>query len=48
MEITYSDELGGVVREVDENGVDFLDGFAYFTSGDKDYKIPMEDVVHIG
>lgn len=48
MEITYRDELGVIVREVNEDGVDFLDGYAYFTSDDKDYEVLVEDVVHIG
>lgn len=41
--ISYRDELGMVIEEIDEYGVSFADGKAYFN----DKAIPMEYVVAI-
>ena len=43
LKISYRDELGIVIEEVDEYGVSFADGKAYFN----DRAIPMEYVVAI-
>lgn len=43
MNITYRDELGYVVEEVDEYGISFCDGIAYVN----DKKIPVENIVEI-
>jgi len=43
LKISYRDELGIVIEEVDEYGVSFADGKAYFN----DKTIPMEYVVAI-
>lgn len=45
MIVTYRDSLGYVDVVVSEDGIDFADGFAYFTSGYRDYKIPVEHMV---
>lgn len=43
MVVEYRDELGVVREEIDENGVGFLDGKAYFN----DKVIDMENLVSI-
>lgn len=43
LKISYRDELGIVIEEVDEYGVSFADGKAYFN----DKTIPMEYVIAI-
>lgn len=43
MVISYRDSLGVVVEEVDEYGVDFSDGFAFFN----DKKIEVSTVVSV-
>lgn len=45
MIVTYRDSLGYVDVIISEDGVDFVDGFAYFTSGHRNYKIPAEHMV---
>lgn len=47
MTLTYHDGLGYVKVEVTEDGIDFLGGFAYFSSGNRDYKILSEHIVCI-
>ena len=47
MNLAYHDGLGYVKVEVNEDGIDFLDGFAYFSSGHRDYKILSEHIVCI-
>ena len=48
MIVTYRDHLGYVSVNVSEDGVDFVDGFAYFTSlSNMDYKIPAEHIACI-
>lgn len=39
MKITFRDKFGAVVVEVDEQGISFLEGCAYFSDGNKDYKV---------
>lgn len=41
--ISYRDELGVVIEEVDEYGVSFVDGKAYFN----DKTIPMGNIIGI-
>lgn len=41
MLVTYRDELGMVEVVVDGYNVGFVDGFAFFSSEDKNYKIPV-------
>lgn len=43
MTIFYSDEIGIVSEKVDEYGIDFCDGYAYFN----DKKISVNDVRRI-
>lgn len=48
MFVVYRDELGFVKVVVDNNGIQFLDGHAYFGNDEDDYKINMNDVVCVG
>ena len=41
MRITWRDEIGTICTKVDEYGVSFLDGFAVFSDGERDYKVPV-------
>lgn len=43
MIVVYRDELGIVEEKVDEDGIDFLNGNAYFN----DKQIPVKDVQRI-
>lgn len=43
MTIYYADELGIIGEKVDENGIDFCDGFAYFN----DTKIAIDSIRYI-
>lgn len=45
MLVTYRDELGMVEVVVDGYNVGFVNGFAFFSSGEKDYKIAIENIV---
>ncbi|MBR0382379.1 MAG: hypothetical protein IJH71_08090 [Eubacterium sp.] len=48
MKIVYRDTLGIVAMEVNRDGIDFCDGFAYFTADwGEDYKIPMGAICRI-
>ena len=47
--IVFRDELGLVSVPVDESGIQFTDGIAYFSDGEKEYRIPMnalEEIIH--
>lgn len=49
MIVTYRDELGCVqVILDDEYDIGFLNGYAYFRSNKKSYKIKVENLVSIG
>ena len=43
MIVVYRDELGVVEEKVDEDGIDFLNGNAYFN----DKQMPMKDIQRI-
>ena len=45
--VMYRDEIGTVCVEVDDSGVDFLEGVAFFSDGRTDYEIPVNHVVRI-
>lgn len=47
MYIVFRDELGLVSVPVDENGVQFIAGFACFSDGEKAYKIPVESLCEV-
>lgn len=47
MYIIFRDELGLVSVPVDENGIQFTDGIAYFSDGNKEYRIPIEHLCEI-
>ena len=47
--IKYHDTMGMTVALVNEEyGIAFCDGLVYFTSGDKDYTINVNQVFEIG
>lgn len=46
MTIIYHDHIGYIAREVDED-ISFLDGFVYFESNGKDFKLPVAHVYGI-
>lgn len=48
MIIAYFDKVGLIVRTVDENGISFADGKAYFSDGKIDYQVPVEHIDRIG
>lgn len=45
MLVTYRDELGMVEVVVDGYNVGFVNGFAFFSSEEKDYKIAIENII---
>lgn len=47
MILVYRDEIGYVRVKIDNNGVQFVDGYAYFGSDEKEYKIKIENLVSI-
>lgn len=48
MTITFRDALGYIAVEVDEYGIQFADGEAYFSdTTDKEYRINLADIVAI-
>ena len=47
MLVTYRDELGMVEVVVDGYNVGFVDGYAFFSSEDKNYNIAIENIVCI-
>lgn len=51
MTVIYRDEIGivSVTMADDDLGrtIDFCDGFAFFTAGDQDYRIPISALVQI-
>lgn len=46
MTIGYRDYIGLVEVEVDYN-VGFVNGYAFFSSNEKDYKVKISDIVYI-
>jgi len=47
MVIIYADEIGTVEQAVDESGVSFYGGRAYFSDGEQDYNIPVASIKEI-
>lgn len=48
MSIAFAGETGGVLIAVDEYGIQFCDGVAYFSDTyGKDYTIPITDIREI-
>ena len=47
MTIVYRDEGGYIAALIDEDGIDFSDGAAYFSVDDEDYKIDVQNIVRI-
>ena len=47
MFITFRDEVGYSVVEVDGYGLQFLDGIAYFSDGEHEYRVPVDKLEEI-
>ena len=47
MYIVFRDELGLVSVPVDESGIQFLSGLAYFSDGEKEYRIPLANLCEV-
>lgn len=47
LHICYYDEIGIVVEQIDEFGVSFGEGYAYFEVGEHSRKIPANRIIHI-
>ena len=47
MVVRFRDNLGFVQVTVDEYGISFLDGYAYFGDGETEYKIEVENLTEI-
>ena len=47
MYITYRDEVGQIVAHVNEYGISFCDGYAYFDTEDMTVKISTTSIISI-
>ncbi len=48
MSIIFRDDLGYIAVNVDEYGIQFADGMAYFSGLDgKEYRVPLENMVGV-
>ena len=50
MTIIYRDEIGLICQEIDNDddcSISFLEGKAYFTSNEKDFKIEVSSIIKI-
>lgn len=47
LKICFRDEMGYAMVDVDQYGIDFLNGAAYFSDGCRDYKIKAENIIRI-
>jgi hypothetical protein len=47
MTIYYCDEFGIVSVKVNSDGIQFLDGIAYFSDGEKEYKVNIKNICEI-
>lgn len=47
MHICYYDHIGIVDEQINEFGVSFADGYAYFEVGEESRKIPATNIIHI-
>ena len=47
MKVTYRNELGMIEVIVDGYNVGFVNGYAFFSSEEKNYKIAIENIVCI-
>ena len=47
MFITFRDELGMNLVIIDEYGISFLDGEAFFSSSECEYRIPIKNICEI-
>jgi len=47
MIIVYRDEIGEAAVYVNEYGISFCEGYAYFSSNTRDYKVKIEHIQSI-
>ena len=47
MLIIFSDAGGVLLVTVDIYGIQFCDGFAYFSNGEEDFKVPITSIREI-
>ena len=47
LHIVYRDNIGIVSEQVDDYGISFGDGYAYFDVGNKTPKIPVTNIIEI-
>lgn len=47
LHIIYQDEIGIIDEQIDEFGVSFGEGYAYFEVGEHSRKIPANCIIHI-
>lgn len=47
MSIVFADEGGLLLVSVDEYGIAFSDGVAYFSDGEREYQIPASSIREI-
>ena len=48
MTIIFRDEFGYLTIRVNDDGISFCDGYAYFTGTDcQDYQVPVQHLVNI-
>ena len=47
LKVIYRDDGGYVEVSVPYDGVDFIDGEAFFTDGDRDYRIKADRIARI-
>ena len=47
MILVYRDEIGYARVKIDNNGVQFVDGYAYFGNDKIEYKVKVENLVCI-
>ena len=48
MQIVHKDDIGLLVTDVDNDGIDFLEGVAYFSDEDgREYQVLIQNIVRI-
>lgn len=47
MTIYFIDEIGEIAVDLDGNGIQFISGKAWFSDGEKEYRIPLENLIEI-
>lgn len=47
MILCYMDEIGACEVEIDEHGVQIVNGYAFFSDGNRNYTVPVNNVLAI-